>query len=179
MEKAHMADNFSANIATFNHQSIHPYEPARTMMFENTNDTATMIKNKSHTCFINCSKRMLIVWHCSDVIMGAMASQITSLTIVYSAVYFGAGQRKHQTSALLAICAGNSPVTVSNVSIWWRHHENVKPQGVSESLNCNKSQNYLRKHWGSPKLCHRTQNMNPRGRNSNHFDWKSRVTPCI
>ena len=31
-----------------------------------------------------------------------MASQITSLTIVYSTVYSGADQRKHQSSALLA-----------------------------------------------------------------------------
>ena len=37
-----------------------------------------------------------------DVIMGAMASQITSLTIVYSTVYWGANQRKHQSSASLA-----------------------------------------------------------------------------
>ena len=34
--------------------------------------------------------------------MGAMASQITSLTIVYSTVYPGADQRKHQISASLA-----------------------------------------------------------------------------
>ena len=34
--------------------------------------------------------------------MGAMASQITSLTIVYWAVYLGADQRKHQSSASLA-----------------------------------------------------------------------------
>ena len=33
--------------------------------------------------------------------MGAMASQITSLTIIYSTVYSGAGQRKHQSSASL------------------------------------------------------------------------------
>ena len=49
--------------------------------------------------------------HYNDVIMGKMASQITSLTIVYSTVYSDADQRKHQSSALLAICAGNSPVT--------------------------------------------------------------------
>ena len=35
--------------------------------------------------------------HHNDVIMGAMASQITSLTIVYSTFYSGADQRKHQT----------------------------------------------------------------------------------
>ena len=40
--------------------------------------------------------------HYNDVIMDAMASQITSLTIVYSTVYSGAGQRKHQRSVSLA-----------------------------------------------------------------------------
>ena len=37
--------------------------------------------------------------HNSDVKMDAMASQITSLTIVYSTVYSDADQRKHQNSA--------------------------------------------------------------------------------
>ena len=39
-----------------------------------------------------------------------MASQITSLTIVYSTAYSGADQRKHHSSASLALC-GNSQVT--------------------------------------------------------------------
>ena len=43
--------------------------------------------------------------------MCAMASQITSLAIVYSDVYLGADQRKHESSALLTRCAGSSPVT--------------------------------------------------------------------
>ena len=38
--------------------------------------------------------------------MGAMASQITSLTIVYSTVYSDADQRKHQSSASLAFVRG-------------------------------------------------------------------------
>ena len=38
--------------------------------------------------------------------MGAMASQITSLTIVYSTVYSDADQRKHQNSASLAFVWG-------------------------------------------------------------------------
>ena len=38
--------------------------------------------------------------------MGTMASQITSLTIVYSAVYSGADQRKHQSFASLAFVRG-------------------------------------------------------------------------
>ena len=37
----------------------------------------------------------------SDVIMGTMASQITSLAIVYSTIYWGADQRKHQSAASL------------------------------------------------------------------------------
>ena len=38
--------------------------------------------------------------------MGAMASQITSLTIVYSTVYSGSNQRKHQSSTSLAFVRG-------------------------------------------------------------------------
>ena len=45
-------------------------------------------------------------YHYNDVIMGTMASQITSLTIVYSAVYSGTNQRKHQSSASLAFVRG-------------------------------------------------------------------------
>ena len=41
-------------------------------------------------------------FHYCDVIMGAMASQNTSLTIVCSTVHSGANQRKHQSSASLA-----------------------------------------------------------------------------
>ena len=40
--------------------------------------------------------------HYNDVIMATMASQITSLMIVYSTVYTGVDQRKHQSSASLA-----------------------------------------------------------------------------
>ena len=45
--------------------------------------------------------------HYSDVIMDGAASQIASLTIVYSSVYSGADQRKHQSPN----GAENSPVT--------------------------------------------------------------------
>ena len=44
--------------------------------------------------------------HYSDVLMSVMASKITSLTIVYSTVYSGADQRKHQSSASLAFVRG-------------------------------------------------------------------------
>ena len=40
--------------------------------------------------------------HYDYVIMTMLASQITSLTVVYSIVYSGVNQRKHQSSASLA-----------------------------------------------------------------------------
>ena len=48
----------------------------------------------------------MVLNHYGDVIMGTIASQITSLTIVYSTVYSGADQRKHQSSASLAFVRG-------------------------------------------------------------------------
>ena len=43
--------------------------------------------------------------------MSTTASQITSLTIVYSNIYSGADQRNHQSSSSLAFFGENSPVT--------------------------------------------------------------------
>ena len=74
-----------------------------------------------------------ISFHYNSVIMGAMASQITSLTIVYSTVFFFQAQIKEKTKLRVSgLCAGNSPVTgefpaqmasyAENVSIWRRHH---------------------------------------------------------
>ena len=45
----------------------------------------------------------MISRHYSDVIMGAMVSQIISLTIVFFTVYSGVDQGKHQSSASLAL----------------------------------------------------------------------------
>ena len=62
--------------------------------------------------------------------MGAMASQIPSLTIVYSPVYSGADKIKQLR--VTGRCAVNSRGTgefpakmasnAENISIWWRHH---------------------------------------------------------
>ena len=56
-----------------------------------------------------------------------MASQITSLAIVYSTLNSGEDQRKHKKLRVTGLCVGNSPVTgefpaqkasvVENVSI--------------------------------------------------------------
>ena len=71
--------------------------------------------------------------HYDDIIMSAVASQITSLTIVYSTVYSGADQGKHQSSAWLAFVRvihrglhrgpAQTASDADNVSIWWRHND--------------------------------------------------------
>ena len=57
-----------------------------------------------------------LIAHYSDVIRAAIASQITSLSIVYSTVYSDADQRKHQSSASLAFVRGihRGPVNSSH-----------------------------------------------------------------
>ena len=57
-------------------------------------------------------------FHCNDVIMGAIASQITSLTIVYSTVYSDVDQRKHQSSASLAFVRGIHRRPVNSPHKW-------------------------------------------------------------
>ena len=56
--------------------------------------------------------------HYDDVIMGAMASQITSLTTVYLIVYSDADQRKHQSSASLAFVQGIHRGQVNSPHKW-------------------------------------------------------------
>ena len=56
--------------------------------------------------------------HYGDVIMGAIASQITSLTIVYSTVYSDTDQIKHQSAASLAFLRGIHRGTVEFPAKW-------------------------------------------------------------
>ena len=78
-------------------------------------DTTQTKQNKTITCSYYLgyfSADVTPICHYSDVIMSAMVSQITSLTIVYSTVYSGADQRKPQSSVSLAFVRGihRSPV---------------------------------------------------------------------
>ena len=67
--------------------------------------------------------------------MGAIASQITSLTSVYSIVYSDADKKTSKLRAT-GLCEGNSPGTgefpaqmasnAENVATWWRHHAAIK-----------------------------------------------------
>ena len=73
--------------------------------------------------------------------MSAMASQITSLAIVYSTVYSGTDDRKQQTPRHWTFYEENSPVTgnfpaqrasnAENVSNWWRHHSKIHVMNIS------------------------------------------------
>ena len=56
--------------------------------------------------------------HYNDVIMGAIASQITSLTIVNSTVYSGTDQRIHQSSTSLAFVQGIHRGPVNSPHKW-------------------------------------------------------------
>ena len=61
-----------------------------------------------HLLVIHCKATRInwVIFHYCDVIMGTMASQITTITIIYSTVYSDADQRKHQRSASLAFVWG-------------------------------------------------------------------------
>ena len=61
--------------------------------------------------------------HYSDVIMSAMTSQITGVSIFFSNVCWGADQRKYQSSASLAFVRGIHRWPVYSLCWWprWRH----------------------------------------------------------
>ena len=63
---------------------------------------------KSLHSLMHWSSLVIVVFvsHSSEVIMGRMASQITSITTVYSIVCSGTNQRKYQSSVSLAFVRG-------------------------------------------------------------------------
>ena len=73
-----------------------------------------------------------IFTHYNDVIMGAMASQITSLTIVYSTVYQAQIKENFKAPRHWPLCEeftghrlfpAQMASNAENVSIWWHHHD--------------------------------------------------------
>ena len=68
--------------------------------------------------YIATAARCQFLEHYNDVIIGAIASQITSLTIVFSTVYSDADQRKHQSSASLAFVRGIHRGPVNSPHKW-------------------------------------------------------------
>ena len=77
------------------------------------------------TCYISINWQCMHVVrnnnvndHYNDVIMGAIASQITSLTIVFSIVYSDADERKYQSSVSLAFVQGIHRGPVNSPHKW-------------------------------------------------------------
>ena len=93
--------------------------------------------------------------------MGTIASQITSLTIVYSNDYSDADQRKHQSSASPVLCVeftGEFPTQMAsnaeNIPIWWRHHirHSVLIQHLNQCIVCKKLTIFCSDYWVKPTM---------------------------
>ena len=86
--------------------------------------------------------------------MSAMASQITSFTIVHSTVYSRRRSKKTSTLRVTGLCKGNSPMTgefpaqrssnEENVSNWCSHHEFTAP---AESPDIHRDNSYTHSQW--------------------------------
>ena len=99
-------------------------------------ETVVLMKSDAVITWKHFPQWCPFVWmtgHYNDVIIDAIASQITNLTIVFSTVNSDTDQRKISKLRVTGLCAGNSPEAgefpaqmasnAENVSIWWRHHE--------------------------------------------------------
>ena len=83
-----------------------------------TTATATATATIATTATVAADDDTITITHYNDAIMGAMASQITSLTIVYSTVYSSADQRTHQSSTSLAFVRGIHRWPVNSPHKW-------------------------------------------------------------
>ena len=93
-------------------------------------DIENALNNDSITLWIGCGDESTCKFnfdciymrcgeiHYDDVIMSTIASQITSLTIVYLTIYSGADQSKHQSSASLAFVWGIHRGPVNSPHKW-------------------------------------------------------------
>ena len=70
-------------------------------------------------CHVKDDDIVIKVWHYSDVVMRAMSSHITSISIICLACCSGTDQRKHLVASGFPIKMASN---VENLSIWWRHH---------------------------------------------------------
>ena len=84
----------------------------------------SLVRSMSYACSIYAKGALYAVscfiwlYHDTDVIMGAIASQIASLTIYCSTVHSDTDQRKHQSSASLAFVWGIHREPVNSPHKW-------------------------------------------------------------
>ena len=99
-----------------------------------------MVSSVTHICvtrpqWVNTDEKCFIVTLNSDVIMSAIASQITGVSIVYPTLCSRADKKKISKLRVTGLCDGNhrSPpvssgllsqraINMENISIWWHHH---------------------------------------------------------
>ena len=115
-------------LVTWSIGRCHNFRCSQKRQFHQNDDIPVFVNHFFYKYNVQC-----ITPHYNDVIMTTMASQITSLTVVYSTIYSDADQRKYQKLRVTGLCVGNSPGPVNspqkrasygeNVSIWWRHHD--------------------------------------------------------
>ena len=105
---------------------------ALTNSWANNGDAGDWRRHRAHYCVTVmicaiCGIVLALQW----LIMTTIASQITSLTVVYSTVYSDADQRNIKAPRHWPLCGeftGTSEFPAQrasyaeNVSIWWRHH---------------------------------------------------------
>ena len=114
-------------LGTFSPSFVNFWVFRKTRQYSSTVDKSTTLENNVHAHYLS-----YLINHYNDVIMTVIASQITSLTIVNSTIYWRRRSNKESKLRVTGLCAGNWPVTgefpaqrarnVENVSILWRHH---------------------------------------------------------
>ena len=104
--------------STFNAHSVFTTSHINPGLINDPFDKITALYILNHNLYLSCPLKATNTMHYDDVIMGAMASQITSLTIVYTTVYSDADQRKHQSSASLAFVRGIHQGPVNSPHKW-------------------------------------------------------------
>ena len=136
---------FQANYRD-NYEAPHYRSLARGFPAQRVNDAETVIKSWYHhehgLLWFDTSLLHQLPQY-SDVIMGAMASQINGVSSICLTVCSGAYKKYIQAPRLWpffflgggVLEGGNQPVTagfpsqsannVENVSIWWRHHDTI------------------------------------------------------
>ena len=78
-------------------------------------DAVNSLMSRQHGCHVADSIFIRnLLNHYADVIMGPIASQITSLTIVYSIVYSDADQKNLSKLRVTGLCVGKSPGQVNH-----------------------------------------------------------------
>ena len=110
--------------------NVVPWIPIHSMIRRLTRQISRNLKATG--TWIQSGRTIALIFHYSDVIMSAMVSRITSLTIFLLNCLFRHRSKKTSELRVTGLCEGNSPVTgefpaqrvnsAENVSIWWRHY---------------------------------------------------------